>query len=268
MNSRNGDSSANQKVLVERNGAVATVLLNDPPHNPLSMSMVNRLESLIQEVGSDPTLRAIVVTGAGDRTFSVGADIREFGRVATEMGMRAFIDQRLRLFASIENLPKPVVCAMRGACVGGGLELALSCHFRIAAEGARLGLPEIELGIVPAWGGTQRLTRTVGRAHALDMMLRARKVGAEEAYRIGLVQQVCPPAELRARADELAAELAEKPPLAVAGILEAVVRGGQLSLEEGLALEYRATERVSGSKDMLEGLRAFFEKRKPSFTGE
>lgn len=268
MSSANGDSGANEKIRVDRRGAVATLVLNDPPHNPLGMSMVNRLETVIREVGSDPTLRAIVITGAGDRTFSVGADIREFGRVAAEMGMRAFIDQRLRVFASIENLSKPVVCAMRGACVGGGLELALSCHFRIAAEGARLGLPEIELGIVPAWGGTQRLTRVVGRAHALDLMLRARKVGAEEALRIGLVHQVCPAADLRDRAHALAVELAEKPPLAVAGILEAVIRGGELSLEEGLALEYRATERVSGSKDVVEGVRAFFEKRKPSFKGE
>jgi enoyl-CoA hydratase len=232
------------------------------------MAMVDRLEEVIPELGADPAVRAVVISGAGDRTFSVGADIREFGKAATEMGMRAFIEQRLRVLSSIENLPKPVVCAIRGPCVGGGLELALSCHFRIAAEGARIGLPEIELGIVPAWSGTQRLTRTVGRAHALDLMLRARKIGAEEAHRIGLVHQVCGPEELLDRAHALAEELAEKPPLAVAGILEAVIRGGALTLEEGLALEYQAMERTAGSKDTIEGVRAFFEKRKPVFKGE
>jgi enoyl-CoA hydratase len=268
MSSANSDSGATDEVLVERSGAVASVVLNDPPHNRLSMAMVDRLEEVIPQLASDRELRAVVITGAGDRTFSVGADIREFGKAAMEMGMRAFIDQRLRVLAAIENLPKPVVCAIRGACVGGGLELALSCHFRIAAEGARIGLPEIELGIVPAWSGTQRLTRTVGRAHALDLMLRARKIGAEEAHRIGLVHQVCAPDELRGCAHALAAELADKPPLAVAGILEAVVQGGPLPLEEGLALEYRAMERTAGSKDTIEGVRAFFEKRKPVFKGE
>jgi enoyl-CoA hydratase len=264
----NSDPNPTEKIVVERSGAVATVVLHDPPHNRLSIAMVDRLEEVIPELGGDPELRALVIIGAGDRTFSVGADIREFGKAATEMGMRAFIDQRLRVLSSIENLPKPVVCAIRGPCVGGGLELALACHFRIAAEGARIGLPEIELGIVPAWSGTQRLTRTVGRAHALDLMLRARKIGAEEAHRIGLVHQVCAPEELLGRAQALAAELAEKPPLAVAGILEAVIRGGALTLEEGLALEYQAMERTAGSKDTLEGVRAFFEKRKPVFKGE
>jgi enoyl-CoA hydratase len=268
MSKTNGDSASSGEVLIERSGAVATLILNDPPHNPLGMTMVDRLEQVIPELGSDLSVRAVVITGAGDRTFSVGADIREFGKAGTEVGMRRFIDQRLRLLAAIENLPKPVICAIRGACVGGGLEMALACHFRIAAEGSRIGLPEIELGIVPAWGGTQRLTRTVGRAHALDLMLRARKIGTAEALQIGLVHQTCQPEELVDRARALAAELAEKPPLAVAGILEAVIRGGPLSLEEGLALEYQAMERTAGSKDMLEGVRAFFEKRKPVFTGE
>jgi enoyl-CoA hydratase len=268
MSDANGDSGASERILVETSGAVADVVLNDPPHNRLSMAMVDRLEEVVPQLASDGAVRAVVISGAGDRTFSVGADIREFGKAAMEMGMRAFIDQRLRVLSAIENLPKPVVCAIRGPCVGGGLELALSCHFRIAAEGARIGLPEIELGIAPAWGGTQRLTRTVGRAHALEMILRARRIGAEEAYRIGLVHQVCRPDELLDRARALAAELAEKPPLAVAGILDAVIRGGELSLEEGLALEYQAVERTSGSKDTIEGVRAFFEKRKPVFKGE
>jgi enoyl-CoA hydratase len=230
--------------------------------------MVDRLEELFRGLASDGSVRAVILTGAGERSFSVGADITEFGAAVAKVGLENFIAQRLRLADRIENLPKPVVCAIRGACVGGGLEIALACHFRVAAEGARIGLPEIELGIVPAWGGTQRLTRTVGRAHALDMMLRARKIGAEEALRLGLVSEVCAPESLLGRARALADELAEKPPLAVAGILKAVIQGGPLSLEEGLALEFEALTATSGSRDAREGIRAFFAKRKPAFRGE
>jgi enoyl-CoA hydratase/carnithine racemase len=268
MSSHSSESTPADEILVETKGGVATVVLNNPPHNPLSMAMIDRLEEVVPQLGNDPAVRAVIITGAGDRTFSVGADIREFGKAGAEVGMQAFIGQRLRVLAAVESLPKPVVCAIRGACVGGGLELALSCHFRIAAVGVRIGLPEIELGIVPAWGGTQRLTRTVGRAVALDMMLRAKKIGADEALRIGLVHETCTPDALLGRAAELSAELAEKPPLAVAGILDAVIRGGPLSLEEGLAIELQAMQRTAGSKDMIEGVRAFFDKRKPVFTGE
>ena len=259
---------ATEPDLVERTGAVATVTLNAPPHNPLGMAMIDRLETLFPELGADNAVRAIILTGAGDRTFSVGANIAEFGTALQKMSLKEFIDQRLRVMDRVENLPKPVICAIRGACVGGGLEIALSCHFRIAAEGARIGLPEIELGVVPAWGGTQRLTRTVGRAHALDLMLRASKIGAEEALRIGLVNEICKPEALLDRARALAEELAQKPPLAVAGILRAAVLGGGLPLAEGLALEYEALARTSGSQDAQEGIMAFLEKRKPVFRGE
>jgi enoyl-CoA hydratase len=257
-----------QPVLVDRSGLIATVTLNAPPHNAISMAMVDRLEAVFEELESDASVRAIVLTGAGETSFSVGADIREFGPAIAQRTLEGFIGQRLRLIERVEDLGKPVLCAIRGACVGGGLELALGCHFRLAAEGARIGLPEIELGIVPAWGGTQRLTRTVGRAHALDMMLRGKKIGAEEALRIGLVHTVCQPAELLETARALADELGEKPPLAVKGILKAVIQGGALSLEDGLALEFEALRSTSGTKDAQEGVRAFFEKRKPVFRGE
>ena len=255
-------------VLFETSGFIATVTLNNPPHNPLGMATIDRLEELFTDLASDESVRAVVLTGAGDRTFSVGADIKEFGAGIEKMGLKGFIGQRLRVADRIEKLPKPVVCAIRGACVGGGLEFALACHFRIAAEGARIGLPEIELGIVPAWSGTQRLTRTVGRARALDLMLRAKLIGAEEAYRIGLVNEVCRPEALLDRAHALAKELADKPPIAVAGILKAVIQGGELSLEDGLALEFEAVEAASGTEDAAEGIMAFLEKRKPVFRGK
>jgi enoyl-CoA hydratase len=261
-------TSPNEPVLLEKSGFVAKVTLNRPPHNPLGLAAIDRLEELFTDLASDESVRAVVLTGAGERTFSVGADIKEFGVAIEKMGLREFIGQRLRVADLIENLPKPVVCAIRGACVGGGLEFALACHFRIAAQGARIGLPEIELGIVPAWGGTQRLTRSVGRMHALDIILRAKKIDAEEAYRIGLVNEVCAPDELLDRAQALAEELAEKPPLAVAGILKAVIDGGPLPLKEGLGLEFAAVEATSGTEDATEGVMAFLEKRKPVFRGK
>ena len=256
------------KILVHKEGAVATVELNEPPYNPLGMALVDALETAVQEIDEDPAIRAVIVRGAGDENFSVGADIREFGAAASGRGVKDFIDQRLRVIRRIETMRKPVVCSIRGACVGGGLEIALGCHFRIAARGAKIGLPEVELGVVPAWGGTQRLTRTVGRARALEIMLLARKLGSEEAFDVGLLTAVCEPDELDERVAALANELASKAPLAVAGILDAVVQGGVKSLDEGLVHEYAALERVISSEDLHEGVVAFFQKRTPNFKGK
>jgi enoyl-CoA hydratase/carnithine racemase len=222
----------------------------------------------VQQIDEDAAIRAVILRGEGGENFSVGADIREFGAAAGERGVKNFIDQRLRVIRRIETMRKPVVCAIRGACLGGGLEIALACHFRIAARGAKIGLPEIELGVVPAWGGTQRLTRTVGRARALEIMLLAKKLTADEALEAGLVSAVCDPDELDAQVFALATELASKAPLAVAGILDAVIRGGPKPLEDGLAHEYTALERVISSEDFQEGVLAFFQKRTPHFKGK
>lgn len=251
-----------------RNHHFATIELNDPPYNRLGMRLFDALEATVDRVGEDDSVRAVVIRGAGDANFSVGADIREFGAAAQGRGVKGFIEQRLRVIERIEQMRKPVIAAIRGACLGGGLEIALACHFRIAARGAKIGLPEVELGVVPAWGGTQRLTRTIGRARALDMMLRAKKLTADEALEAGLVGEICGPDDLDARATLLARELAEKAPIAVAGILEAVVRGGPRSLEEGLSLEFEALERAIVSEDMREGVMAFLQKRKPDFKGK
>jgi enoyl-CoA hydratase len=158
---------------------------------------------------------------------------------------------------------------MRGYCLGGGLELPLACHFRLAAaEGAKIGLPELDLGTVPAWGGTARLTRCIGRNQALDMILRARKISGAEAHRIGLVHEVWPNDELQQRADDLARQLADGPAIAIAGILRSVVGAQDKTLEEALADERRAVLETMGTKDQREGMTAFLEKRKPEFTGE
>jgi len=260
--------SVAEPIIVLRDGSVATIELNDPPYNRLGMALIDMLERVIQQIDKDESIRAVVLRGSGDENFSVGADIREFGAAAGGRGVRDFIDQRLRVIRRIETMRKPVVCAIRGACLGGGLEIALGCHFRIAARGAKIGLPEIELGVVPAWGGTQRLTRTIGRARALEIMLLAKKLDAREAFEAGVVTAVCEPDELDAQAQALAAELASKAPLAIAGILDAVIQGGPKSLEEGLAHEYAALERVIQSEDLQEGVLAFFQKRPPTFKGK
>ena len=260
--------SQEEPIVVRRDGSVATVELNDPPYNRLGMAMIDRLETVVEELDADAKVRALVLRGGGDENFSVGADIREFGIAAAERGPRVFIEQRLRVIRRIETMRKPVVCAIRGACLGGGLEIALACHFRVGARGAKIGLPEVELGVVPAWGGTQRLTRTIGRARALEIMLLAKKLGADEAFAAGLLTEVCEPGELDARAAELAEELAAKAPLAVAGILEAVVHGGPKPLDEGLAHEYAALEKVMSSEDLQEGVMAFFQKRPAQFKGK
>jgi enoyl-CoA hydratase/carnithine racemase len=248
-----------------REGAVATIVLDDPPYNRLGMAMFDALDHSVDTVRDDAEVRAVILRGGGEDNFSVGADILEFGVAASQRGVKRFIEQRLDVIRRIETMGKPVVCAIRGACLGGGLEIALGCHFRLAARGAKIGLPEVELGVVPAWGGTQRLTRTVGRARALDIMLRARKLSAEEAFEAGLVSEVCEPDALDERASALAAELAAKAPIAVAGILDAVIEGGPKTLDEGLTHEYAALERVITSEDMQEGVMAFLQKRTPVF---
>lgn len=231
---------------------------------------MDELEVAVEELAADSSIRALVFTGAGDEHFSVGMDLKQLPAGVKKKGsIEAVFDQRLRVLSAIENMEKPSIALLYGYCLGGGLELPLACHFRLAAvEGAKIGLPEMDLGSVPAWGGSARLTRCVGRDYALDMILRAKKISGPEALRIGLVQEVWPNDELRARGHALAAELAAMPPIAVAGVLRCVVGAGERSLEEGIAEERRAVLRTMGTKDQREGVRAFLEKRRPVFTGE
>lgn len=262
--------SENTPLLVDRDGGVVTLTINDPPRNRMGFEFMNELERQIEALGKDATARAIVITAAGDENFSVGMDLKELPRAVSEMGsIEAVFDQRLRVLAAIESLEKPVIATLFGYCLGGGLELPLACHFRLAAaEGAKIGLPEMDLGTVPAWGGTARLTRCVGRDQALDMILRAKKISGPEALRIGLVHEVWPNGELKDRAQALARELAAGPSIAIAGVLRAVVGSADKTLKEALAAEREAVRGTMGTKDQAEGMRSFMEKRKPNFTGE
>jgi enoyl-CoA hydratase/carnithine racemase len=260
----------NPPLFIERDGHVASIVINDAPWNRMSLEFMDELEVQIAALKDDKSVRCIVFTGAGDANFSVGMDLKQLPEGMKRKGsFEAVLDQRLRVLDVIENMPKPAIAVMYGYCLGGGLELPLACHFRLAAaDGAKIGLPELDLGTVPAWGGTARLTRCVGRDHALDMILRAKKIGGPEALRIGLVQEVWPNDELKQRARDLAQELAAMPPVAVAGVLECVVGAGEKPLAEGIAEERRAVQSTMGTADQREGMMAFLEKRKPHFTGE
>jgi enoyl-CoA hydratase len=254
-------------LIIERTGRVATLTNNDPPRNRMTLEFMDELEVAIEQLADDASVGAIVVRGAGDEHFSVGMNLKQAGEGAKRMGsFEAVLDQRLRVISRIENLGKPVIATLYGYCLGGGLELPLGCHFRLAAaEGAKIGLPELDLGSVPAWGGTARLTRCVGRDAALDMILRAKKISGPEALRIGLVHEVWPNEELQQRAQDLAHELAAQPSIAVAGVLRCVVGAGEKSLDEAIAEERRAVRDTMGTEDAKEGMRAFLEKRPPRF---
>ncbi len=258
---------AKSALLVEKNGAVTTISINDAPWNRMSLEFMNELEVLVDSLAGDKSIRAVVITGAGDEHFSVGMHLKQMaGSIKSRGDLESILDQRLRVLAAIENMEKPWIATLFGYCLGGGLELPLACHFRLAAaEGAKIGLPELDIGSVPAWGGTARLTRCVGRMHALDMILRGKHISGPEALRIGLVNEVWPMTELKQKAHQLAKQLSEMPAGSVAGVLRCVVGAGEQSLQEGIYEERQAVLRNRGSKDQTEGMMAFIEKRKPIF---
>ncbi len=256
-----------EALIVERDGRVVTLINNDAPRNRMSLDFMDALEEQVDSLDTDDSVGAVVIRGAGDEHFSVGMHLKQMAEGARRKGnFEAVLDQRLRVISKIENMSKPWIATLYGYCLGGGLELPLGCHFRLAAaEGARIGLPELDIGGVPAWGGTARLTRCVGRAAALDIILRVKQISGPEALRIGLVHEVCPNDRLQRRAQELARELAKRPPLAVASVLRCVVGAEEASLEEALQVERREVRRRMGNAEMREGMRAFLEKREPDF---
>lgn len=261
---------SDQPLSLEKSEGIATITINDAPINRMSMAFMDELEELVPTLAEDPEVRALVFTGAGDVNFSVGMDLKQLPKAVQAKGsLDAVFDQRLRVLSAIENMGKPSIAVLFGYCLGGGLELPLACHFRLAAaEGCKIGLPEMDLGSVPAWGGSARLTRCIGRDAALDMILRAKKISGPEALRLGLVNEVWPLEELEERARDIARELAAMPPIAVAGVLKVAVTAEHMTLEESLAEERRAVMATMGTKDQREGMQAFLEKRKPIFTGE
>ena len=257
-------------LIFERVDQIGIITINDAPMNRMSLAFIDELEALLPKIEADDQLRAIVIRGAGRQNFSVGMNLKQIADGAHEKGgIDALFDQRLRVLSKIERLNKPVIAVMCGYCLGGGLELPLSCHFRLAAtEGCKIGLPELDLGTVPAWGGSARLTRCVGRNQALDMILRAKKIDGPTALNIGLVHEIWPIDELHDKAMSLARELADKPPLAVQGMLDCIVNAEDLSLDEALLRERVAIHNTMMTKHQMEGMMAFMQKRKPDFSSD
>jgi enoyl-CoA hydratase len=254
-------------ILLERDGAVAIVTLNRPAVlNALNAQTLDELRRVLLDLQADDAIRVLVITGSGEKAFVAGADINELARQTPASG-RALARAGQAVIDLIESLGKPVIAAINGFALGGGCELAMACTLRIAAESARLGQPEINLGIIPGYGGTQRLPRLVGKGRALELLVTGAPVSAAEALRIGLVNRVVPASELMTAARTLASELARQAPIAMRYILEAVNHGLEMPTADGLHLEATLFGLVAASDDMREGTRAFLEKRKPEFTG-
>jgi enoyl-CoA hydratase len=253
-------------LLIERDAAVAVVTLNRPDAlNALSIPLLTDLDQALTMLAADVAVRAVVITGAGDKAFAAGADIRELAALsAIDAGAHAAFGQRV--LTHLEQFSKPVIAAINGFALGGGCELALSCSLRVASETARLGQPEINLGIIPGFGGTQRLPRLIGRGRALDLLLTGRLVTAREALELGLVNRVVAEGDLKTTTWQLAAELASKPAVAIRFLLQAVDAGLDTSLDRGQQLEAALFALASASTDGREGMTAFLQKRVPRFT--
>jgi enoyl-CoA hydratase len=258
---------AYENLLVERDGAVLIITINRPKVlNALNGPTIAELDRAIADAQADDAIHAVLLTGAGDRSFVAGADINELA-VQTPVAGREHARTGQALFDRIERLGKPVIAAVNGFALGGGCELAMACTLRIAADTAKFGQPEINLGLIPGYAGSQRLPRLVGRGRALELLLTGQQIAADEAWRIGLVNRVVPAAQLQAEARALAQTLAAKAPVAVRYILEAVAGGLEMSFAD--AQDYEATlfGLVSTTDDMREGTRAFLEKRPAEFKG-
>ena len=259
---------APETVHVEREGAVAVVTIDRRQVlNALDRATIGHLRRVMLDVRCDEDIRCVIVTGAGEKAFVAGADIQELERLSpTEAEAYALAGQHV--FDLVEHVGKPVIAAVNGFALGGGCELAMACTLRVASETARFGQPEVKLGVMPGFAGTQRLPRLVGKGWALDLLLTGRLVDAQEALAMGLVNRVVPAADLMPKARELAVTLAALAPVAMRSIIEAVHRGPEMAFHEAAFLEATLFGLCFATADMREGTRAFLEKRPATFTGK
>ena len=256
-----------ENLLLDRDGSVASLTVNRPKVlNALNLQTLDELRRAILDLKHDDTVRAVILTGAGDKSFVAGADINELA-VQTPTSGREHAVRGQHVLDLIEHMGKPVIAAINGYALGGGCELAMACTMRIAADTAKLGQPEINLGIMPGYAGTQRLARIAGRGRALELLLTGDQISAQEAHRLGLVNRVVPAASLMAEAKALASALAGKAPVAVRYILEAVHKGLEMPFPQAQIFEATLFGLVASTDDMREGTKAFLEKRKPEFKG-
>jgi enoyl-CoA hydratase/carnithine racemase len=253
-----------ETLIIEKKESIAVLTLNRPPNNAVSYTMLQEIEQALEELASDKDVRVLIITGAGDRCFCAGMD------VADAVNHPDIGSVGRALWTKVDRFEKPTIAAINGHALGGGCELALACHFRYMAESDRskMGCPELNLGIIPGWGGTQRLTRLLGRTKALELMLFSKRLSPNEALETGLVDNIYTPEQLMPQVMELAQTLCEKPPLAVRAVLRSVQAHLDSGMDEGLKVESDGSKVCASSKDAIEGFTAFMEKRKPVFNGE
>lgn len=256
---------AYENLIVEKKPPIGYITVNRPKVlNALNIKTVLELNDAFQDMAQDDDIRVVILTGSGEKSFVAGADISEFENLTPD-GAREYAVRGQRLLNLIERLGKPVIAAINGYALGGGCEIAMACTIRVASENAKIGQPEVGLGLIPGYGGTQRLPRLVGKGRAYEMILTGDPIDAARAEQIGLVNKVVPQANLIEECQKIGLAIARRAPLAVRYCLEAVDRGLNGSLDDGLALEANLFGLVFGSEDCREGVRAFLEKRKPEF---
>ena len=256
-------SGQNVKVAVE--DRIAIVTIDHRPVNALNRQTIEELGQVVDALSADPGVKVVIITGGGSLAFVAGADIKEVSQLGSVEAAKAMAALGQMVFLKLQRLRKPVIAAINGVCLGGGLELAMSCHLRISGDRARFGQPEINLGIIPGWGGTQRLPRLIGKAKATEWILTGDMLMAQEALRLGLVNQVVPQDQVLKAAKDVARKIASKGAVAVSQALAAIEDGIGLPLEEGLQREAEAFSQVAFTEDSKEGVKAFLEKRQPQF---
>lgn len=257
-----------QNILLDVKDRVAYITLNRPDKlNALNWKTMQELQDALSSVREDQNVVGVILTGAGEKAFAAGADINELAQ-QTPVGAKEFSKQSQEILRLIEEFPKPVIAAVNGFCLGGGSELAMACHMRIASEKAKFGQPEVNLGIMCGNGGSQRLPRLVGKGRAIELLVTGNMIDGAEAYRIGLANKVVPPDRLMKTCEEILNTVAKKAPIAIKLTLEAVTHGMEMTLEEGVQLEANLFGLCFSTADMREGTRAFVEKRPANFQGE
>ena len=254
-----------QTLLVAKEGPIGIVQLNRPKVlNALNFEIMSELVSALEELDREVAIRAIILTGS-ERSFAAGADLAEMSQ-STPVDL--LLGRRFELWDRIRKISKPIIAAVSGYCLGGGNELAMNCDLIVASETATFGQPEVNVGIIPGAGGTQRLPRLVGKYKAMEMILTGRSISADEAYRIGLVNRVVPPESLMEEAKKIATDIASKPPISIRSAKEAILRAQDTTLEVGLEFERKAFYMLFATEDGREGMKAFLEKRKPIYQGK
>jgi len=256
-----------QVVLCDINDGLAVVSINNPPVNALTDTVMSELDTVIDELAGNNSVQVIIVTGAGEKAFVAGADIKQFPYLDASSG-KELVQRGQKIFSKLRDLKQPVIAAMHGFAFGGGCELGLASDIRIASENLQIGLPEVSLGIIPGYGGTQRLPRLVGPGRAMAMICSGDPIKAEEAFRIGLIDKVVPTGEQLNEAKTLARKIMSRGPLAVQAAKKAIHTGLEMSLDEGISLEAGLFGGLCDSEDQKEGAAAFLAKRKPDFKGK